>query len=131
MAEKTETRLALEARAQALELNFPANIGDAKLEQRVMEAEEAAGKSAQPSATGASNPDGSKDPEGGAGGDSQEAGSTVQPIVDPELVKYEVLDHLTHDGTSFEPGGDPVALTTTQAAHLQARGVVGEPADTE
>jgi hypothetical protein len=42
MSEKTQERLALEARAEAVGLEFPHNLGDKKLAQRVEEAEVAA-----------------------------------------------------------------------------------------
>ncbi|GEM_PF-1748439 len=44
MSDKSENRLNLEARATALGLKFPANIGDAKLEKRILEAEDAQGE---------------------------------------------------------------------------------------
>ncbi|QEW21225.1 hypothetical protein LA6_003433 [Marinibacterium anthonyi] len=46
MGEKSDERIALETRAQALDVSFAANIGDAKLAERVAAAE--AAKTGQP-----------------------------------------------------------------------------------
>lgn len=64
MADKTEERLALEARAKELALDVPHNIGDAKLAKRIEAAEAKAQK----------------------GGTTPPAGSATPPVTNPPEV---------------------------------------------
>lgn len=57
MAEKSNTRKALEAEAEGLGIKFPANIGDEKLRAKIAEAEgDGAGEQTSPQVARASSP---------------------------------------------------------------------------
>ncbi|MGK7661168.1 hypothetical protein ACSQ8I_08380 [Marinovum sp. E06] len=62
MADKSEKRKELEARAEKAGLDYPHNIGDAKLEERVLAAEAAQGGGGQDA--GGQTPPASTKPEG-------------------------------------------------------------------
>lgn len=107
MTDKTEARIALEARAEALDLKFPANIGDEKLEERVKEAEAAAAANEA------------------AGGQTSASAQTKPAAGAKRKRSYPVKDRLRRDGKLLGEG-DKVVLTAEEAAQLIALGVLEE-----
>lgn len=125
MSEKTPERLALESRAIDLGVTFQANIGDAKLEQRVADAEAERDKDKPPLVgTGGAADDGSRPPAG-----VEDAPAVNPPAINPpappvtENVRALVLGRLDHDGKTCEVD-EYVTLTVPQFEALEAAGVV-------
>lgn len=98
MGEKTQERRDLEARAEALKIKYPANIGDDKLLARIKKAE-AAG------ATDQSNP----------------------VLADGAPLRlYPVIEHLRRDGKTYAPG-DEIELDAETALDLAELDCVALP----
>jgi hypothetical protein len=132
MDDKTPERLALEARAIDLGVEFAATIGDKKLTERVdaAQAERDQNNPPEDGTQGAAD-DGSQ-PQVGA----PEAPTTLKPAKKPatpnpsvpDEVDALVLDPLMHDGVLYQPD-ESVVLPVKVFARLEALRVVARSAD--
>lgn len=100
MSDKSETRIALEARAEAVNVKFPANIGDEKLQEKVEAAEAELAQKTSP----ATPPAPAKPPKDG----------TVK-VVTTGRVRWK---------GKVQPIGKTLKLDPAEAERLIARGVV-------
>lgn len=126
----------LEERAKALNLTFPANIGDEKLEAKVVAAEaKAAAKAeakekadAEAKAKADAEAKDKADAEAKAKADAEAKARSKANASETDL--YPVLDRVRHNGELYEVD-DVIELTLKEHAKLSAIGIVPLSADEE
>lgn len=117
MSDKSPERIAMEAEAEKLQVSFPANIGDDKLQAKIDEAKAALGQSAPKTPP-------KEDGTGKTSGQKKRA-KTKEP--EPETDVFEVIDRLRHNGTLYKPG-DPIELDVNkELPGLVTAGVIADP----
>lgn len=131
MGEKSPERLALEARAEALELKFPANIGDDKLTKRI-EAAEAERDKDKPPAEGSqgATDDGSQPQTTGA--DAAPVTKTPPEQKPPEKPPIRESVRITgpkkgRRRAGYRFGPEPVDIPLDDLSEEDSAALIGDP----